>query len=110
MSADPEHVEFRFGFQLTNFPINRHENVLHNLRISGRDFVEQNEALVIDMTRKFLDYIKTARLEATDTTNANPRDADSKQIEIQMTTDGYSIIPKLVMEKELKKAEWERLL
>jgi len=62
------------------------------------------------MTRKFLDYIKTARLEATDTTNANPRDADSKRFEIQMTTDGYPIIPKLVMEKELKKAEWERLL
>jgi len=110
VSADPEHVEFRFGFQLTNFPINRHEDVLHNLRIPGRDFVDQNEALVIDMTRKFLDYVKTARLKATDAANANPREANSERIEIRMTPDGYPIIPKVVMEKELKKGEWERLL
>jgi len=62
------------------------------------------------MTCKFLDYVKTAWLEATDTANANPRDADSEWIEIRMTTDGYLIIPKLVMDKELKKGEWERLL
>jgi len=68
--------------------------------------VEQNETLVIEMTCKFLDYIKTARLEATDATNTNPRDADSEQIEIWMTTDGYLIIPKVVMKKELKKGEW----
>jgi len=110
VSADPEHVEFGFGFQLTNFPINRHEDVLHNLQIPGRDFVDQNEALVIDMTRKFLDYVKTARLEATDAANANPREADSERIEIWMTPDGYPIIPKVVMEKELKKGEWERLI
>ena len=110
MSANLEHVEFRFGFQLTNFPINRHEDVLHNLRIPGRNFVDQNEALVIDMTCKFLDYVKTARLEATDTANANLRDAKSEQIDIRMTMDGYLIIPKLVMEKELKKSEWEKLL
>jgi len=72
--------------------------------------VEQNETLVIEMTCKILDYVKTARLEATDAANANPRDADSEWIEIQMTTDGYPIIPKVVMEKELKKDEWERLL
>ena len=72
--------------------------------------MNQNEALVIDMTRKFLNYVKAARLEATDAANINPRDADSEQIEIRITTDGYPIIPKLVMEKELKKGEWERLL
>jgi len=110
VSANLEHVEFGFRFQLTNFPINRHEDVLHNFRIPGRDFVDQNEALVIDMTRKFLDYVKTARLEATDAANANPRDANSEWIGIRMTTDGYPIISKLVMEKELKKGEWERLL
>ena len=42
--------------------------------------------------------------------NANPRDVKSELIEIWITTDGYLIILKLVMEKELKKAEWERLL
>jgi len=84
--------------------------VLHNLGISGRDFVEQNEAPVIEMTHKFLDYVKTARLEATDAANANLRPAESERLEIRMTPDGYLIIPKLVMEKELKKAEWEKLL
>ena len=72
--------------------------------------MEQNEPLVIEMTRKFLDYVKTARLEATDAANANPRDADSKRIEIRMTTDGYPILPKVVMEQESKKGEWERLI
>ena len=72
--------------------------------------MEQNEPLVIEMTRKFLDYVKTARLEATDAANANPRDADSERIDIRMTTDGYLILPKVVMEQELKKGEWERLI
>ena len=72
--------------------------------------MEQNEALVLGITCKFLDYVKTAQLEATDTANANLRDAKSEPIVIQMTTDGYLSILKLVMEKELKKAEWERLL
>ena len=72
--------------------------------------MEQNEPLVIEMTRKFLDYVKIARLEATDAANANPRDADSERIEIRMTTDGYPILLKVVMEQELKKGEWERLI
>ncbi len=58
--------------------IKRHEDVLHNLGISGCNFVEQNKAPVIEMTRKFLDYVKTAQLEATDTVNANPRSAESE--------------------------------
>ena len=42
----------------------RHEDVLHNLGIAGRSFSEQNEALVTELTWKFLDYSKSARLEA----------------------------------------------
>lgn len=62
------------------------------------------------MTRKFLDYVKSARLEAADSDIADRRQAESEPIEIRMTTDGFPIIPKVVMEKELKKAEWEKLL
>ena len=62
------------------------------------------------MTRKFLDYVKSARLEAADSGNVDQRHADSDPIDIRMTTDGYPIIPKLVMEKELKKMEWEKML
>ena len=90
--------------------IKRHKDVLHNLGISGSDFVDQNQALVTGMTRKFLDYVKSAQLEATDATNSNSRAAESEWIEIWITPNGYPIIPKLVMEKNLKKAEWEKLL
>jgi hypothetical protein len=88
----------------------RHEDVLQNLGISGRNFTQQNEALVIEMTRKFLDYTKSARLEAADSEIADRRHAESEPIEIRMTSDGFPIIPKLVMEKELRKGEWEKLL
>jgi hypothetical protein len=88
----------------------RHEDVLHNLGISGSNFSEKNEALVIEMTRKFLDYAKSARLEAADPESSDRRHADSERIEIRMTSHGFPIIPKLVMEKELKKTEWEKLL
>ena len=87
-----------------------HEDVLHNLGIHSRGFIEQNGPLVTEMTRKFLDYVKTARLEAADSENANNKGADSERIDIRMTTDGYPIIPKLVMDRNLKKAEWEKLL
>ena len=83
---------------------------MHNVGIHGRNFSQQNEALVTEMTRKFLDYAKSARLEAHDGDNADRRTAGSENIEIRMTSEGFPIIPELVMDKELKKAEWEKLL
>lgn len=62
------------------------------------------------MTRKFLDYVKSARLEAADSEMADGKQAESDAVEIRMTTRGFPIIPDIVMEKELKKAEWEKLL
>jgi hypothetical protein len=97
-----------FGFGL-KYDL-RHEDVLHNVGIAGRNFSEQHEALVIEMTRKFLEYGKGARLEAADPEIRDRRHAESEPIEIRMTTDGFPIIPKLVMETELKKIEWETLL
>ena len=88
----------------------RHEDVLHNLGIAGRNFAEQNEGLVTELTRKFLDYAKSARLEAADPELADRRHAESEPIDIRMTSNGFPIISKLVMDKELKKGEWEKLL
>lgn len=64
------------------------------------------------MTRKFLDYAKSARLEAADPEIVDRRQAEPEAdlVEIRMTRDGFPIIPKLVMERELKKSEWETLL
>ena len=73
-------------------------------------FSEQNEALVVEMTWEFLDYVKSAQLDATDTEIADWRKAELEEVELWMTTNGFPIIPKLVMEKELKKNEWEKLL
>lgn len=84
--------------------------MLHNVGIAGHNFSEQHEALVIEMTRKFLEYAKSARLEAADPSIADRRHAESETIEIRMTADGFPIIPKLTVEKELKKAEWETIL
>ena len=84
--------------------------MLHNVGIAGHNFSEQHEALVIEMTRKFLEYAKAARLELADPEIADRRRTESDVLEIRMTTDGFPIIPKLVMEKELKKSECETLL
>jgi hypothetical protein len=81
----------------------------HNLGIPGKSFVRQNEKIVVEMTCKFLDYFKLARLEAAESENTNTN-AESMEVEIQMTDDGYLIIPKVVMERDLRKAEWEKLL
>lgn len=85
---------------------------MENLGIAGHNFAEQNEALVIEMTRKFLDYVKSARLEAADPQIADQRQArpGPEPLEIRMTNDGFPIIPKVVMERDLKKSEWEALL
>jgi hypothetical protein len=88
----------------------RHEDVLHNLGVSGRSFTKQHEALTTEITRKFLDYAKTARLEAAELENTDRMQADPDRIEIQITTVGFPIIPKAVMDRELKKIQWEKLL
>jgi hypothetical protein len=84
--------------------------VLHNVGIAGRNFSEQHEALVTETTRKFLEYAKAARMEAADPEIVDQRRAESEVLEIRMTPNGFPIIPKLVMERELKKSECETLL
>ena len=69
---------------------------MHNVGIHGRNFSQQNEALVTEMTRKFLDYAKSAQLEAYDGDNADRTTAGSENIEIRMTSEGFPIIPELV--------------
>ncbi len=84
--------------------------MLHNVGIAGCNFSEQHEAIVIEMTQKFLDYTKAARLEAANPEVADRRRTESEVIEIRMTANGFPIIPKLVMERDLKKSECETLL
>jgi hypothetical protein len=62
------------------------------------------------MTWKFLEYVKSARLEAAESGNTNTRNAESEAIEIRITPDGHPIIPNVVMKGDLRKAEWEKLL
>src|ERR1700682_1530570 len=86
----------------------RHKDLLQNLGIRGNDFIKQSQGIVVEMQHKFLEYVKSARVQASQSENSN--DAESEDIAIQMTADGHPIIPKVVMEKELRKADWERLL
>jgi hypothetical protein len=65
----------------------RHEDLLHNLAIHGNDFVKQNEGVVIEMQHKFLEYVKSARLQAAQLEDV--LNADSEEIEIRMTPDGF---------------------
>lgn len=62
------------------------------------------------MTRKFLDYVKSARLEAVDPEIADRRLADSESTILRLDSNGFPIIPNHVTEKELRKSEWEKLL
>lgn len=93
-----------------NRSVIRHEDVLQNLEIPGQDFSQQNEPLVREVTRKFLEYVKSARVEANNSRDGNPSGGESESAKIQMTPDGYPIVPQVVMEKQLRKSEWERLL
>jgi hypothetical protein len=85
---------------------------LENLGIAGGNFFDQHNPLVREMMRKFLDYAKSARLEAADPQIVEQRQAgpEPDPLEIRMTNDGFPIIPKVVMERDLKKREWEALL
>ena len=65
---------------------------------------------MIEMTRKFLDYTKSARLEAADPEMAVQKHAKSDSLEIRMTSTGFPILPKIVMEKALRKGDWDKLL
>lgn len=84
--------------------------MLHNLGIDGRDFAQQHRDIVVGMTRKFVEYVKSARVEATESLTALQTRAEPDNMQILMTREGYPIVPRIVMEKELRKADWEKLL
>jgi hypothetical protein len=87
----------------------RYEDVLHNFGIHGQDFIQQHKDIVSGTTRKFLDYVKSARVD-TANLEAARSNAEPDQIDICITRDGYPIIPSLVMDKVLRKTDWEKLL
>ena len=80
---------------------------MDNLGIASHNFAEQNKDLVIQMTRQFLDYAKSACLEAADMQGAEWRqtEPEAEPLEIHTTNDGFPIIPKFVMDRNLKKSE-----
>lgn len=70
---------------------------------------------VSDIMRLLLDFMKDARhrvqrgTEANDNTESES-DHDTNSPEVTMTSDGFPVLPKSVVEQELKKAVSEQIL
>lgn len=101
----------------------RHDEVLDNMGLRGRQFIEKYENQVVEMKRSFLDFMKATRDRAGDTeagagadAGVPGRDADSEPViadsatEIKITADGFPIIPSVVEHRNLSKKECENLL
>ena len=74
------------------------------------------------MTRTFLDYMKSLRVQAPESINPVPVKTDDlgaqpepepdpeRRWDVKLTAQGYPILPSSVMEKELSKAVCEKLM
>lgn len=77
--------------------------------IYGQDFQENHEGVAVETCRKFMDYVKACRLEAKDQDNENRNVADADRIDVRITSSGFPIIPKVVLDKNLKKSQLETI-
>lgn len=100
-----------------------HDEVLANMGLTGQRFTVKHKDQVIEMTRAFLDYMKSLRLRAPEAVNPVPQtnvlaepdaepdlDIEEKSLDIKMTDDGYPILPKAIAKEELSKNDCERLI
>ena len=105
--------------------ISSHDEVLANVGLTGKRFTVKHKDQVIQMTRAFLDYMKSLRLQAPEAINPVPitnnnDDAGSKagsddttkdtSLDIKMTAQGYPILPISIMDTELSKSVCESLM
>ena len=93
----------------------RHDTINRNMAVSGPSFMSKHNDEVSNIMRLLLDFMKDAwlcvqrcREENENTESESDRDIDL--CEVKMTTDGYPLPPKSVVEQELNKAVSERIL
>ena len=90
--------------------------------LTGNPFTVKHKDRVTEMTRAFLDYMKSLHLQAPEAINPVPvknnidsadTDAESdmeSSLDIKLTPHGYPILPIVIMDKELSKAMCESLM
>lgn len=89
--------------------------------LTGKPFTVKHKDRVTEMTRTFLDYMKSLRLQAPEAINPvpiqnhleaepNAEPDRGRSFDISLTPQGYPILPTPIMEKELSKATCERLM
>jgi hypothetical protein len=98
--------------------------VLANVGLTGRRFTAKYIDQVTEMSREFLKYMKSLRVQAPEAINPvrvekdngdadaepEPEDDLGSAWRIKMTAEGYPILPTIVMNKEISKAMGERLM
>ena len=106
--------------------LSSHDDVLENVGLTGKPFTVKHKDRVTEMTRAFLDYMKSLRLQAPEAINPvpndllgaeptpepepNPEPDRDSSWDIKLTAQGFPILPTSIMKKELSKAVCERLM
>jgi len=106
--------------------LSSHDDVLDNVGLTGIPFTVKHKDRVTEMTRAFLDYMKSLRLQAPEAINPVPNDLlgakpnpepeprtepdKNSSWDIKLTAQGFPILPTSIMKKELSKAVCERLM
>jgi hypothetical protein len=82
--------------------------------LQGRQFTEQYEDQVTEMKRIFLDFMKSKRVKAQagagTGADMEPEADVVDQRKIGMTEDGFPILPKDFLERDISKKECEAVL
>ena len=88
-----------------------HEDVLRNMGLTGRKFIDKHKDQVLEMKRTFLEYMKATRLESAERdVQADAELQHIRRTKLQMNHDGYPIIPKEVMERQISKVECQEII
>jgi hypothetical protein len=96
---------------IDTFRFIRHEDILRNMGLTGRKFIEKHKDQVLEMKRTLLEYMKATRLEAADHPDqANQADAAFEATQVRINEKGYPVIPDQVMERQLPKSECETMM
>ena len=91
----------------------RHDDVLGNMGLSGRTFVDRNENQVTEMKRSLLEFMKAARAKLNrrdENIHSDPGSGlDDDEPQVKMTAAGFPMLPS-IMDRTLSKMIYERLL
>jgi hypothetical protein len=83
----------------------RYDNIANIMGVPGQSFVDMHNDKINEIKRSLINYVKSLQQTANTIVNLRPPEPQAHQIAIQVTSEGYPILPANIQFARLNKTD-----